>query len=171
MPEAVKALSNASLAYESKMNEGITSAWNYTMPDTIKDMIFPNGGAYMAAIDNSGNVRAWNCDSHEMVYDDSSFKSNIDHIFFAGKDILLLAEGDTVRAIELSTGQEKWSTVISDDFFTWHTTTGDYKELSDGTFLLNTDRKGLLRISSEDGTIVDKYTVASENETDDSISF
>ena len=171
VPEAVKALSNASLAYESKMNEGITSAWNYTMPDTIKDMIFPNGGAYMAAIDNSGNVRAWNCDSHEMVYDDSSFKSNIDHIFFAGKDILLLAEGDTVRAIELSTGQEKWATVISDDYFTWHTTTGDYKELSDGTFLLNTDRKGLLRISSEDGTIVDKYTVASEDETDDSISF
>ena len=58
-PEAIKAITQASLAYQSLEGSSIAPVWNYRMPNHVSDMKITSDGRYFVAKD-AGNVRGAN---------------------------------------------------------------------------------------------------------------
>ncbi|WP_026490337.1 outer membrane protein assembly factor BamB family protein [Butyrivibrio sp. XBB1001] len=169
VPEAVKALSNASLAYENRSGAGVTAVWNYTMPDVVSEMVFADGGEYIAAIDRSHNVKAWKCSSHELVYTFSSQLDPVKKIYFADEKSFVIQGSHTLKAIDITNGQVIWE---KDDLFDDYTSlSGYYNVLTDGSILIGTTRDGIFKVSISNGEVIDNYIIESEDAYAKSINF
>ena len=116
-PEAVRALTDATLSYVSKTNNNIGAAWNYTMPSDVDDLCVSDNGSYLAAHDSAGIIMVWKTASHTQVI--RKIVENIDfrQIAFVDGSTFLLAKSDQVTVFDASNGEELWSYQPKNGFF------------------------------------------------------
>ena len=116
-PEAVRALTDATLSYVSQAGSNIDAAWNYTMPNTVSSLCVSDNGAYLAALDSAGIVMVWNTASHTQVI--RRVISSIDYreMAFVNGSTFLLAKSDLITLFNASDGKELWSYAPEKGFF------------------------------------------------------
>ncbi|WP_029233221.1 toll/interleukin-1 receptor domain-containing protein [Butyrivibrio sp. VCB2006] len=167
IPEAVSAVSKASLAYVAKTSSNITAVWDYTMPDTIENYIVDYDGSTLAARDRLHNVKVWDVDTHEEVFSYANPEDDIDNIAYIDKDTLLMLSSFTLRAVDVYDGSVKWEY----ERFESTSISGEPQVMDDGSVLVSTSSKGLYKLDVNDGSIIKKYTTKAGDEYSESGSF
>ncbi len=152
IPEAVRAISRASLAYVPVSGSNITSIWNYTMHDQISEFDIAKGGKTLAAIDYSDNVMVWNTENHDVIFEYSSADDRISEILYLNSDTLLLQGSNFLRGVDVTNGTIKWEQ-SSEEF---SVIGKEVERVDDDSFLVYSYRTGLVRLSSKDGSVIEK---------------
>lgn len=153
VPEAIQAVTSASLAYVPESGSNITSVWNYTMPDRIDDYYIAAGGATLAAIDFSKNVKVWDTQTHDVIFEYSSLEKPVDDIFYLNSNTLLMKGTYNLIAVDVQNGKILWEKDSLDDNIL-----GSYHEIiDDDSFLITGFRECLYKLSSKDGSVLDTY--------------
>ena len=109
IPEAIRAITGATISYVPKSNNNIGSVWNYSMPgNRIMTFEASDDGNTLMAMDSSYNVKMWNTTSHEELLflprDYIAFTIVNNDIAFLGlssKELRLVstATGETVSSL------------------------------------------------------------------------
>ena len=167
IPEAVRAITNASLAYVPKNGIGLTAVWNYTMPDDIYDMEFSDQGLYMAAYDKSHNVRVWDCETHELVYQHDSSLFSARRIFFINEKVLMIEGYYALIAVDIPSGE----IIMGIESLDEGALTSDYAVLENGEVLVGTENKGIYRLAPLENKILNKYRVSENGGTTESVEY
>ena len=107
-PEAIRALTDASMAYVTLNDANISAVWNYQMNNNISEMVVSRDGKKLAARDNKGNVVVWSTETHQELLrldrvEDLSF------ISFMESDKILISTSKVAYAYDLETGKECWN--------------------------------------------------------------
>lgn len=162
IPEAERAIANASLAYETVYGSNITSVWNYTMPDNIDKFYVGPDGDSLAAIDMSDNVMVWDAQTKELVYSYSSSDDCADVIYYISEDKLLVTGLYFVRCVDVKNKTVLWE----------HEKLGDgavanyYAASANGSFVyVPVSDETIYKLDSATGNIVDTYGFT-ENDID-----
>ena len=115
--EAVKALTDATLAYESNNGKNINAAWNYQMPGIVSDFLLGDGGKKIAIRDNGNVVGVWNTDDHKrtLYVDDLDLK--ISGMEFLNDTALAVWGYDAIICYDTETGDKVWEISDKEDTF------------------------------------------------------
>lgn len=107
--EAVRALTDATLAYSANDGYTINPIFTYSLPSQVTDFVISPDGSYLAAYDVIGNLYIWDTETHQCVLSlDHTVKSILDIAFY--DETTLLIEGtDQILAIDPESGDEYWS--------------------------------------------------------------
>ncbi len=159
IPEAIRALTDATLAYTSLMGNSIEAVWNYSMDNTMSQYEISPSASAIAALDTSGSIKVWDTASHTVLLALPKNTTASVSIHFPTDDILLVQDRFALTAYQLKTGSSLW-TYESKDGFSYDNTFPAFK---DGSFLVGTGVGTILRLSREDGSVMDKYTIRNEN--------
>ncbi|MCR4690131.1 MAG: TIR domain-containing protein [Lachnospiraceae bacterium] len=115
--EAVKAITDATLAYESSNGNNIHAVWNYTMPDVITDFKISPGGKKIAIMDESSAAGVWDTKSHKRDLYLERTIPDLMGIQFAGDDTLLLWNEKALYGYDIQTEEQIWEYTLDDDSF------------------------------------------------------
>ena len=154
IPEAVRAISDATLAYVTEAGSNITSVWNYTMPDTASNFVVRKGK--IVGIDKSNNIRAWDKETHEVIYEYTSQDSTSTTIFMADDNTLLIGEMKSLTAIDLEKGEVKWNT----DGLNYTHGSDEFVTIGEDAVLVPTYNNMLYKLSIETGEVLDRYDLS-----------
>ena len=158
--EAVRALTNATLAYKPLMGSSIESVWNYKMPTSIGFMDLSPERTSFAAIDQTGLLNVWRTEDHKLILEKSFSGKDVVFLDYLKDDLLLVVTAYEAYMYRPSTGDLAWSFPLEDGLaFKGHFAL--LRVESDDSFFLLTNRDQLYHISSEDGTLLDSYKIPS----------
>ena len=163
-PEAIRALSRASLAYVSEKNTNVKSEWNYSMSSKIKDFAVSPDSSRFAAFDSSGKVKVWDTATHKEVLRVGSKSNplygflfvNDKEIIVWGKNVVYLYDISNSALEEGQSADPKWSYKLEDDYL---------KEIKpviseDGfMYIINISEK-MLRLNMSDGKLDKTYDLS-----------
>ena len=107
-PQAVRALTDATLSYKTKDTGSVYAAWNYTMANGISDFKVSEDNGTIACLDEIGNVCAWNTHTHEKVLTTESGHNVASNIAFADNKTLIVNYTDSLAAYNTSDGSSIW---------------------------------------------------------------
>ena len=114
-PEAIRAITDASLSYVSYTGVNIAAAWNYTTSNTVSEFRVSPDGAYLAAIDFSGSLYLWETDTHKKSLQlPATFNSPLDIAFF-GPNILGIIQYEAVYAYDIKNKKLNWTYTLEGD--------------------------------------------------------
>jgi hypothetical protein len=147
-PEAQKAITHSSFAYESLHGANVCSAWNYDMSNEVLSFKVSDDGTKLAAEDAGDNVTVWDTQSHKIILDEV-IESNTGFFFF-DNDTLLVTSWNDLEAYDLKNGERLWS---NKDI----RTNEDLLMYSDNSFLVPDSLGGICEVSIKDGTIVKTF--------------
>ncbi len=172
IPEAVSAITKATLAYTTESGGNITATWNYTMPDIVESYYVDKDGCSFAAMDQSKNIRVWNRETHELLYEYSSVENKAKYYAYIAPDRLMICGEKYIQVVDVVSGSVKWEKeeLKEDDIFSAMITERPVT-MKDGSILIGTYSSGLYRLSPEDGSVLDIYRVEAADEFHDSASF
>ncbi|MBR4515211.1 MAG: TIR domain-containing protein [Lachnospiraceae bacterium] len=119
-PEAVRALTDATLAYVTKHGSNISDAWNYTMNNIVSKIIVSENGKILAANDISDNLMVWDTVTHELKLK-KHFAPGEQRGFDLISDYnLIVVNEKNVSVVDVRDGSVKWSyTIEEDDSFSY----------------------------------------------------
>ena len=158
--EAVRALTDATLAYKPLMGSSIESVWNYKMPTSIGFMDLSPERTSFAAIDQTGLLNVWRTKDHKLILEKSFSGKDVVFLDYLKDDLLLVVTAYEAYMYRPSTGDLAWSFPLEDGLaFKGHFAL--LRVESDDSFFLLTNRDQLYHISSEDGTLLDSYKIPS----------
>lgn len=160
--EAVRALTDATLAYTSLSGNNIYAVWNYQMPNPISEFKVSTDGTYLAAMDNSSNVKIWDTSSHNEILNIDNLKSELLGISFIADDKLLIWTDNNAILYDASTGNEKWNYSLSEGYFAYD----DIMITDSGEIFFNVCNNKLISLNSSDGKPIKEYTLPEEKEND-----
>lgn len=156
IPEAVRAITNATLSYVSNTSSNCDSVWNYVMPGnkvTAYDTS-PNG-RFLVAMDLSHNIKLWDTATHKEIF--SAANSEFAKVLFVNDDAILLCGANELRTVSTATGAPAWHAVPPKDekfYSKLITVAGD-------SVLAPNDQGSVYRISAADGSMTDTYSLDS----------
>ena len=107
LPEVLRALNDATLAYHSLEGNSIESSWNYYMPNAIIDFTVNDDRTRFAMADESNMVIMWDTESHDEVIRES-FGNPILGLKFMEEDKLVVWTRSQVVAYDVDDGSESW---------------------------------------------------------------
>lgn len=115
--EAVKALTNATLAYVGDKGNNINAAWNYQMPNFISDFKVSSDGKAIAIIDEGSVLGVWDTQTHErkMYFDDIDY--TITGMEFVSEKNLVVWNDDKLDCYDVTTGDKLWNYTLDGDRF------------------------------------------------------
>lgn len=172
IPEAVSAITKASLAYTTETGSSISATWNYTMEDLVKDYKTDKDSISFAAMDQSHNIRVWNRETHELLYEYSSLEKEAKYYTYIAPDVLMICSDKYIQAVDVVNGDIKWEIEkLGEEKYSLYTITEEPVVMDDGSVLVGTYDCGLFKISVEDGSILDKYVIKPDNEYSESATF
>ena len=163
--EAIRALTDATLAYTSLSGNNIYAEWSYQMPNPILEFMISPDGTYLAARDSSDNVKVWKTASHNETFSIDNI-SEIIGMTFISDDKLLIWSDKKATLYNSESGNESWSYSLSEGYFAYD----DIMLKSDGEILLNVSNTKLITLSSSDGKPGKEYTFP-EKEGDSYLRF
>ncbi|MCR5100085.1 MAG: TIR domain-containing protein, partial [Butyrivibrio sp.] len=161
-PEAVRALTNATLAYVSPAASNVSAVWNYQMPNKIKEFKVSDDGLRLAAIDLNGVVKAWDAETHAELISVNDSEDNCRYIEFFDSNTLVVLKGDGVFAYDLEAGKELWSNNSNDNFFLIN----NVFKYSDDSILLVCANGHLYEVGINDGALRNEYEIFNEEKAD-----
>ena len=148
-PEAVRALTDATLSYKTKDANGIYASWNYTMANAIEDFKVSDDNGTIACLDEIGYVCVWNTHTHEKILSTESGHSTANNIVFADNKTLVVNYTNSVAAYNTSDGSVIWK-LDGDEYLSSEVAVSSD---SSKVFLFTTNN--IYIIDSADGKIID----------------
>jgi hypothetical protein len=106
-PEAVRALTDASMAYVTLGGTNISAAWNYQMNNNILEMLVSRDGTKLAARDIKNNIMVWDTATHQAIFHLDRVE-DLRNFAFAEGGILLVADYDKITAYDLENSAMIW---------------------------------------------------------------
>ncbi len=107
--EAVRALTDATLAYTAKDGYTINPIFTYSMPGEVEKFVVSKEGLYLAAYDKIGNLYVWDAENHTKLYEVEHKNSQIHDIAFYEDEVLLIQYSSNIDALKPKTGKVLWS--------------------------------------------------------------
>ena len=104
--EAVKALTDATLAYEGNNGTNIHAAWNYQMGGIVTDFHVNEAGTLIAIFDEGNVVGVWDTNTHENKLYVDDLKEQVDGIRFADDAKLLVWTDHSLYAYDTGKGEQ-----------------------------------------------------------------
>ena len=163
-PEAVRAISKASMSYVSIEGSNIGAVWNYKMPGHVSSFKLSEGGSYFAAMDRNGVVAAWDTKTHKQVLYDDNPGDKPEGFFFFGDDRLIVLCNRSVSVFDLTDGSRIWRTEDNDFHLIY---VDDVFEYSKDSILLPDSNGYADVLSMKDGSVLDSFRVIDESEMPD----
>lgn len=159
-PEAIRALTDATLSYVPLTGSNIQAEWNYTMPGAIDDYDIAANGRMLAAMSSFNTIRVWDTDTKEELFAPPPYAYNIFGIKFSDSTHLLVWTSTSVLCYTPADGNTAWEYVLSDCNFQ----SEDPILFSDGNVGFVTDKKSLLILDAQTGKVVSDTTLTSSEE-------
>ena len=152
--EAVKAITDATLAYEGNDGTNINAAWNYQMDNAISDFRVSNDGKKIAIRDEGNVIALWNTETHEKVLYEDGINKEIKGIRFLDDTRLLAWTGETLLCFDAGTGKKNWEYALKDDTFDDNSNL----MLAGGHFYLSTNSKKYIEFDAASGKSIKEIT-------------
>ena len=146
--EAVRALTDATLAYEGSDGTNLNAAWNYQMPNSIVDFTASNDT--IAILDMGDIVGVWNTDSHERILYLDTPNSNVEGIRYIADSSLLVLYDSKAECYDTTNGNKLWEYVLDNKFFR----NADNILIKDDTIYLSTIDDHFLEIQKNSGKLI-----------------
>ncbi|MCR5801793.1 MAG: TIR domain-containing protein [Lachnospiraceae bacterium] len=141
IPEAIRALNDASMAYVSLDGSNIVAAWNYQMANSVEDFKLGPDNKTLAAIDSSGIVIVWDKDSHAKLFEttvEGKYSSDMHFKYLDSGTIMTYTSSEAI-AYDIKSGKQVWTF-----------TPDDYNSIQEESFLIDKDT---LVLTSYDGIL------------------
>ncbi|MEE3468540.1 MAG: TIR domain-containing protein, partial [Eubacterium sp.] len=116
-PEAIRALTEATLAYESNNGTNLHAAWNYDMPNAISDFHVSPDGKTIGILDKGGVVGIWDTQEHKQIAYMDNLDLKINGTVFADDKNFLLWSINTMQCYDTATGEKRWEYTLKDNYF------------------------------------------------------
>lgn len=116
--EAVRALTDATLAYEGLNGSNIHAAWNYQMPNVITDFQLSDNGKTIAIRDDGNVIGLWDTESHSNILYLDGVYERISGMRYLSDDALAIWSGKKIDCYSTKNGEKLWEYVIGDKEFT-----------------------------------------------------
>ena len=107
--EALKALTDASMAYVTLRGSNVEAAWNYTMAGNILDYVLSDDKTILAAVDNSGVACAWNTENHKQIFEDNDNTDFAKKVIIAKDNTIVVIKNNSAAAYDSENGELLWS--------------------------------------------------------------
>jgi len=164
--QALRALCDATLAYESSQGSNIHAAWSYRMPGVISDFKLSPKGSTIAIRDDGNVIGVWDTKSHERrLYLEGEYP-RLSGMKYLNETILALWSGKTVSAYDTETGTLLWDYTLDDKSYT----SFDSEKCSmvtEDSFIISTIDNSLLTLDSRSGSLKSRVSMTgSEDDTD-----
>ncbi len=153
--EAIRALTEATLAYEGNNGTNIHAAWNYQMPNVISDFTVSEDGSTIAILDTGSVVGVWNTEGHDRILYLDNMEDVVRGIEFVNDNSLIIWTDHKMVCYDLTSREEKWNYSMEDDFF------NDKKGLTllENSFYIGTYHQNYLQLDSESGNLLSEFAV------------
>ncbi len=160
--EAVKALTNATLAYEGNDGNNIHAVWNYQMPGTITDFQVSPEGTSLAAFDNGNVVSLWNTKTHERSLYLDRLQKTVLGIRFLSDDRLAVWTSESMMCFDAN-GTQVWEYTPERELLQ-----DDDNFMTDGSSIwILTTEKRYVKIDCANGKMTDSYLVPEKESYED----
>lgn len=147
--EAIRALTEGTLAYESYNGINIHASWNYIMPNSIMDFKVSPDSSTIAIYDSENIVGVWNTSSHEQVLYLDKLGDRIKGMSYLSDKSLVFWSDDKMVCYDTSSGDKKWENSLKDYYFL----SQDNIMVYEGGFYIATDSYSFIEVESETGKI------------------
>ena len=115
--EAIKAITDATLAYESSNGINIHASWNYTMPNVVSNYVVSKDGKTVGILDQGNVVGVWDTESHNRIMYFDNLETKVSGIAFPDDSCFIMWTKDTVFCYDISSGNQRWECSLTDDKF------------------------------------------------------
>jgi len=105
--EAIRAISDATLAYCPQSGSDINPIWNYSMPDHVRTFHVSEDGKRLLGIDRVKNIIVWDTDTCEQITKLENVE-DLDTADFIGPDAFLVMQGEVATAYDSHNGEKLW---------------------------------------------------------------
>ena len=160
--EAVKALTDATLAYVGNDGSNINAEWNYRMPNTILDYEVSKDGNTIAVLDSSSLIGVWNTNTHEkiMYFDDME---DVAGIAFLNDNSLAIWSDQRLVCYDISSKSELWNYTLENSSFK------DNKNymLTDDSVIIGTGEGNYLELNLTTGKLEKEIPITLSDECSD----
>ena len=159
-PQAIRALTESTLAYTTRDGFDIQDIWSYRMPDLIynNNCLLSPGGNALAAWDKLGNLRVWDTRTHAVIFSADRLK-NAKGVVFLPNDRFMLTTSEGVSVYRIPDGTLVWEKKLEMDY----NPVAENSVFSDDTLLLATADMKLHRLSLDDGSEKAVYELPSDD--------
>ena len=115
--EAVKALTDATLAYEGSDGNNINAAWNYQMPNMISDFQVSNDGKILAILDSGNIIDVRNTETHESIIYIDDMDERVLGIALPADKYLVIWTAKNLYCYDTGNGSKLWEYAPTEDRF------------------------------------------------------
>ncbi|MBQ7464512.1 MAG: TIR domain-containing protein [Lachnospiraceae bacterium] len=165
-PEAVRALTDATLAYETSEGSNIHAAWNYRMPNVIAGFEVSPDGKTVAVRDDGNVVAVWDTESHQRnLYLDGEYE-RISGMRYLDDERLLIWNGQDMDCYDTANGKKLWTCTIDGDGYSSFDDE-DTLMVSGDSFYICTLDKEYKEIDSRTGKVKKTYTMPDDPRTEE----
>ena len=151
--EAVKALTEASLAYEGKNGNNIHAAWNYRMPGVVSYFRLSSDGKKIAVVDAGDVIALWDTEDHEKILYLDDIDSGIKGADFLNDNTFAFWDSNKIRCFDADKGEELWTYTLEDDYFM-----SDRPMTKEDYFFLSTNDLCFLKFDIRSGELKEKIS-------------
>ena len=166
VPEAERALSQATLAYSQRSSSSMASVWNYDLPNRVENMDVSADNNLFSAMDYKGNIKVWDTESHKELYSykpkDAAHKA--ENIKLLNDGSLIITGSHFITSIDPRKGTENWNNDKLESYLD-----ARYSAIvtGDGNLLVALDGQAQLHpidnqfavFSSKDGSLIKSYII------------
>ena len=154
--EAVKALTDATLAYEGNNGTNIGAAWNYRMPGVVADFQVSEDGKTIAILDEGSAVGVWNTDTHEQLLYEDGFDARVQGMRFYDDDRLIIWTDRSALAYDVKQGKQLWEYVLDSSYIMdrYHLM------MAEQAIYLNTYEGKYLKLDPKSGKLMDTISLS-----------
>ncbi len=154
--EAVKALTDATLAYEGNDGVNIRAAWNYEMPNMVNDFKVSSDGKTVALLDLGNVVGVWNTETHERKIYITDATEKVRGIAFADDASFIVWMQETMRCYDTGSGEKRWEVTLEGDTFK----DGSTPAFLDDFFYIYTEHGKLVKYDTLSGEKKDEFSIS-----------
>ena len=148
--EALRALTDSTLSYVSLSGNNIYAAWNYQMPNQIKDYQVSPEGTSLAALDSGNLIYIWNTDTHEPLLTLQNSSDKIYGMTYLSEDRFLFWTSGKICMYDLDSASMLWESGLEDDSYRPDIVV----VTSDGNFMIRGNTNIIYKYAAADGTIL-----------------
>ena len=155
--EAVRALTDATLAYTSQTGSDIHASWNYTLASPVDRFELSPDATTLAAKDISGNLAVWDVNTHERILYIESGKTPdaILDILYISDNLITTNNGKSLCTYDLTSKEKVWELTANED----QNSFCEMLKGSDNKLYLSTLSNSFLTIDPKSGAITKQYDI------------
>ncbi len=151
--QALRALTDATLAYVGNDGTNINADWNYQMPNNVSDFQVSPDGKYIAVLDTGNVLGVWDTGTHERLIFLEDEEEKLLNIAFA-KDVLIVMTGSNASGYDCASAKKIWDAPINDDSYQ-----SDVPMITETSAILITDKDKYLELDTATGRVKKETTL------------